>query len=173
MQGIECPLRKLVGIAHVQELRFRELFVGIAGLHQAGGRGNLEFIGIRRFLIADLVDLEIERHGALADTQCSERMKYLGGFSFRKLAQRHQQIIVDRQLGLPVFDLVEFGAQQRHDGDRRQGRIFAIPPGDIEVGGYIEKEQAECAGSMRAPGSGTFERELEPDAEQPQAEYLE
>ena len=135
---------------------------------------SVEIVRVGGLLVADLVDLEIERHRALAHAQRAERMQHLRALRFRQLAQRDEQVVLRRQLRAPVLRLGEL-ALDSSGITAIGGSVVSsdLAPGDVEVRRDVEEEEADRAGAVRAVRRGPFELEIQVDAEQPHPEDLE
>src|SRR5262249_922972 len=129
---------------------------------------DAESFRVGDLLAANLRDIEIKRNTALADVESPDRMKDESGRLLER-PKRYQQVVISWQFCAPVFDLVEFADQQRHDLDRGEGRVLLVAPCDVEIRRDIEEQKRERAGAMSAPRRGSFEREIEPDGKEADA----
>ena len=62
---------------------------------------------------ADLVDLDVQRHGALADEQRAERVQHELRLGLGQRAQRDQRRAPGGRPGLPALRLAQLGCEQR------------------------------------------------------------
>ncbi len=166
---------QLRGVVHVLELGHGELVVRDRHLDQAavGCRGDAEPFAVAWPLSADAVDAHIERDQPLVDEERAERVQDQV-VALRQRPQVDQRLGgAVRQPGRPALHLADLVAEQRQDVNRRQGRIVARAPGQIEVRGDLEEQQRDGPSSARPPRGRALQLEPEVDAEEADAEGLE